>query len=129
MAVSTIKNLEQFLTYTSAKNKVIGENIANIATEKYKRKDVEFRDIFDQNISGRLITDNERHFSSDNITGEEPFSVTNDNSPEITSGINNVDIEKEMAEMAENSIYFKFASRKIGDYYKGIQSVIKGTNS
>jgi hypothetical protein len=34
-----------------------------------------------------------------------------------------------MAELAENSIHFKFAAKKIGEYYKNIQDAIKGTNS
>jgi flagellar basal-body rod protein FlgB len=129
MAVSTIKNLEHFLSYCSVKNKVIGQNIANIATENYKRKDVEFRDIFNENCAGQLYTDNEKHLVSKNNSSEEPYSFSNDPSRDNISGINNVDIEKEMSELAENSIYFKFASKKIGDYYKSLESVIKGTNS
>ena len=45
---------------------------------------------------------------------------------EMYSGVNNVDIDKEMSDLAENSLSFKFASRRIGDYFKLIQEVIKG---
>jgi hypothetical protein len=44
----------------------------------------------------------------------------------MESGINNVNIEKEMSELAENTLRYKFASRKVGDYYRTLQKVIKG---
>ena len=37
-----------------------------------------------------------------------------------------MDIDQEMSELAANSIQFRFASRKIGDYYRNLQNVIKG---
>jgi len=129
MPVTTIKHLEQFLSYCSIKNKVLDENISNIATENYKRKDVDFKDIFQENCSGLLKVSDEKHFGAGNSMGENCYNVNQDNDPNIASGINNVDIDKEMSELAENSIQFKFAARKIGEYYKNIQNVIKGTNS
>jgi flagellar basal-body rod protein FlgB len=129
MPVSTIKHLEQFVSYCSVKNKVLAENISNIATENYKRKDVDFKDLFQENCSGVLKTTDDRHFGALNSADDNAPSEFQDNDPNIASGINNVDIEKEMAELAENSIHFKFAAKKIGEYYKNIQEVIKGTNS
>lgn len=129
MSVSTIKNLEQYISYCSVKNKVLDENISNIATEKYKRKDVEFKNLFQQNCSGLLKTSEEKHISVNNNTEANSILVAQDNDLNVASGINNVDIEKEMSELAENSINFKFAAKKIGEYYKNIQSVIKGSNS
>ncbi len=41
-------------------------------------------------------------------------------------GFYNVDIDKEMADLAENYFNFKFATNKISNYYKTIQNVIKG---
>ncbi len=45
---------------------------------------------------------------------------------ENVSGVNNVDIDKEMSELAANALLFRFSSKKIGDYYRGLQNVIKG---
>lgn len=126
-----VKLLSNLLNYCSAKNKVIAKNIANIGTENYKREDIVFKDILDQNVNSMLKTDNEKHIGSLNI--EEPsgsdFKKVYNNSEEMDSGVNNVSIEQEMAELAENTLRFKFASRKVGDYYKTIQTVIKGGGS
>ena len=45
---------------------------------------------------------------------------------EFLSGINNVDIDKEMADLAENSIMYKFAAKKLQTYFRTLQEVIKG---
>ena len=93
MPISTIKHLEQFLSYCSVKNKILDENISNIATENYKRKDLAFKDLFKQDCMGLLKTTDEKHFSSVNNTDDKSFSVEKDYDPNIASGINNVDIE------------------------------------
>jgi flagellar basal-body rod protein FlgB len=129
MPVSTIKNLEQYISYCSVKNKVLDENISNIATENYKRNDVEFKNLFQQNCSGLLKTTEEKHIPIVNSADDISYTTARDNDPNMSSGINNVDIEKEMSELAENSINFKFAARKIGEYYKNLQTVIKGSES
>lgn len=123
MQSSGIKNLEKFIDYCSVKNKVISKNIANIGTENYKRQDVNFKEVL--NSVGEMKATNPKHLKLPEIN-QENFEISKDKSLENTSGINNVDIDKEMSELAANSIQFRFASRKIGDYYRGLQNVIKG---
>ena len=123
MQSSGIKNLEKFIDYCSVKNKVISKNIANIGTENYKRQDVNFKEVL--NSVGEMKATNSKHLKHPEIS-QDNFEISKDKSLENTSGINNVDIDKEMSELATNSIQFRFASRKIGDYYRGLQNVIKG---
>lgn len=124
MPVSSIKLLENLISFCSEKNKVISKNIANVGTENYRREDITFKSVLDENISAIKQT-NSKHLSGTNPSGISYEHVT-DNSNTFDSGINNVDIDREMFELAENSLQFKFASKKISSYYKGIQAVIKG---
>jgi len=124
MAVSTIRLLEHLIDFCSLKNKVISKNIANIGTEGYKRENVEFKSLLTEINTGLKVT-SKNHISTGVPTGT-PYEVLQDKNGEMLSGINNVDIDKEMSELAENTLQFKFASKKIGDYYKGIQNVIRG---
>ena len=128
MSVSTIKLLENFAGYCAERNKVISENIANIGTENYQRKDVVFKDLLSENMNAQLKTNDERHFvTSGEYNGDVPdFKIVTDHSKDNVSGVNNVDIDKEMADLAENYLNFKFASTKISSYFKTIQNVIKG---
>jgi flagellar basal-body rod protein FlgB len=128
--VSTIKLLENAIDFCSTKNNVISKNIANIGTEEYQREDVVFKDMFDAQLNKNLKATNSRHISNNSasLSDENVVSVVKDDSEDMASGINNVDIEKEMADMAENTIMFKFSAKKIGDYYRSLQKVIKGTS-
>ncbi len=123
MAATNIKLLENFIDYCSLKNKVIGKNIANIGTENYKKEDVVFKDLLDNNIE-MLKTSDPRHYGQ--ISFESENTIKSDNSKDMVSGINNVNIDEEMAELAKNTIQFKFTSQKIGDYFKTLQGIIKG---
>lgn len=125
MSVSTIKLLERFIDYCAERNKVISNNIANIGTENYRRQDISFDKVLGETLNSNIKTTNEKHIKT-NLLEPSSFSIQNEKITDYTSGVNNVDIEKEMADLAENTLLFKFTSKKIGDYYKGIQNVIKG---
>ncbi|MAT57544.1 MAG: flagellar basal body rod protein FlgB [Melioribacteraceae bacterium] len=125
MSASTSKLMEKVLDYTSLKNKVISKNIANSNTLNYKREDVEFNSLLNGE-SGKIKATNSKHIGfTENLDSSE-MRIIKDETSVNHSGINNVDIDHEMAEMAQNSIMFKFASRKMSSYYKTLQSVIKG---
>ena len=124
---SPVKTLEQLINYAALRNKVISKNIANTNTEGYKREDIEFSEVLNNNMQAQLRTNNEEHFSNNtDVTSTPAFKVVVDKNSEMASGINNVDIDKEMATLAENTLLYKFASKKLGDYFKEIQYVIKG---
>jgi len=124
MESSSIKSLEKFISYCATKNKVLSKNIANIGTENYKREDVDFKSIL-ANDMGQMKGTNPKHLKLPGFN-QPQFDISKDKSLDNVSGVNNVDIDKEMSELAANSIQFRFASRKIGDYYRGLQNVIKG---
>lgn len=116
MSIPPYKALEKLLDYTSLKQKVIGQNIANTETIGYKRRDVEFKDILNSNIAEQM----------NGSSNKSEFKITIDKSKENVSGFNNVDINKEMADLAENTILFRFGAKKITGYYRTLQNVIRG---
>ena len=116
MSIPSNKSLERLLDYASLKQKVIAQNIANAETKNYKRRDVEFKQILDSRMEN---IDNSKKISQE-------FNVkVDEESPILTQG-NNVDVNHEMAEMAKNTIMFKFASKKLNGYYQTLQGVIRG---
>ena len=44
----------------------------------------------------------------------------------LSSGVNNVDFDYEMAELAKNQFRYKLATRLIAESFRGIQKSIKG---
>lgn len=125
---SSVKLLSNLLDYCTEKNRVIAKNISNIATEGYQRQDVVFKEVLNESSNSMMRVSNSRHITSmqDPTAGSGKFEYVSDESEEMTSGVNNVNIEREMSELAENTLRFKFASKKVGDYYRSMQNVIKG---
>ncbi|GAB4141505.1 MAG: flagellar basal body rod protein FlgB [Ignavibacteriales bacterium] len=123
-----IKKLESYLNYLTARNKVISENIANVGTQNYHRKDLAFKEILNTEVKGLIKTSNSRHIGAaeNDDSGNLKFEVVVDKNSDNASGVNNVDIEKEMASLAENTINFKMTSRKLNSYYRTLREVIKG---
>ncbi|MDQ7817299.1 MAG: flagellar basal body rod protein FlgB [Melioribacteraceae bacterium] len=126
--MSSVKLLQNLLDYCSIKNKVISKNIANVGTEGYRRENVEFKNLLDENVNSSLKISDNKHLSALNkpVQSQSPFNIIYDGETEMTTGINNINIEQEMSDLAENTLRFRFASKKVGDYYRGIQNVIKG---
>lgn len=116
MSIPSNKNLERLLNYTALKQKVIGQNIANANTKNYQRREVEFKE---------LLNDGMKSFSKSQNSNSE-FSVKIDEQSEVIANGNSVDVNKEMADLAKNTIMFKFASKKINGYYQTLQGVIRG---
>lgn len=123
------KSLVRMLDFCTQKQKVLSKNIANIGTENYQREDIKFSDVLSENLS-MLKTTNPKHIPMKDMAGEAPneFETVKDENKDLASGMNNVDIDTEMAEMAENTLKYKFASKKMGDYFRLIQEVIKGNS-
>lgn len=130
MSEPTVVMLEKLIGYASTKQKVINKNIANLSTENYQREEVTFQDFLSDSSKGNLNISNSKHIeiqSPKNL--EANLSVVKSSTGEMHSGVNNVDVEKEMAELAENTIVYKFAIRKLSGYFKSVQNVIKGGRS
>lgn len=125
---SSVKLLQNLLNYCSEKNRVIAKNISNIGTENYKRQDVLFKEALNESTNSILKATNQKHLGGvqDSPESNSTFEYVDDKSEDMASGENNVNIEREMSELAENTLRYKFAARKIGNHYRNIQNVIKG---
>ncbi len=126
MPIDGNKIFETYLDYSSVKQKLISKNIANINTLFYQREDISFDDYLNEVSKDQMkITDGRQiEFANGIAKNPEDKAIIKDTNPELESNFNNIEIDKEMADLARNSIMFKFASRKVGNYYKTLQSII-----
>lgn len=124
----TIGNLENSIQYASAKNNVISNNISNADTPNYKAEKVSFKSALENEMSGlQARTTNERHLNF----GEEenrPYRIVKDASTTYNHNGNNVDIDKEMSELAKNQIYYNSLIDRMNGKFSSLQSVIRGGN-
>ncbi len=121
--------LEKSLNASWARNEVISQNLANVDTPNYKRKDVTFEQYLNESLDSRKlegITTDERHIpiKSKNIDKIKP-EITQDNSDtSMRIDGNNVDIDSEMAYLAKNTIQYNSLIQMINNSYSKIKNVI-----
>jgi len=114
------------------RGRAIANNIANVSTPGYRRIEVSFEDQLrkaldkELNLAGKR-TDNNHFFLGrkeiDHIKSEG-YRVEDQTNP---GEINNVDIDIEMAKLAENEIAFNFAAAFIRDRSSTIGEAIRGS--
>ncbi len=126
--LSLVKALDAY----SLRQRVIADNIANIATPGFKRKEVAFEDQLKEALYRgrglRGITSHIRHISADGGSLEqvEPqIKVTDEGSPDA-GGINSVNVEREMAALAKNQLIYTFAANLLSRKFSNIKASIRG---
>ncbi len=119
--------LNAVLDVTQLRQRVIANNIANISTKGYRKQDVQFQEYLESFVRKPPVegqTSNDRHIPIPkpiaNPLVYEPESSLND------SGLNNVDIDREMADLAENHLFFNAGQRLIRGQFDGLKKSISG---
>lgn len=122
----TMSMLERSLDYSSLKNSVISNNIANVDTPNYKAKNVEFKSVLNEALTNQIEAKrtHPKHipFSIDRT----PFQIVSNQQTMYNHNRNNVDIDKEMSELAKNQIYYRGLVDRINGKFSTLQTVIRG---
>lgn len=124
---NTIHSLENALNYSSLKQKVISNNIANVDTPNYKAQDVSFKEQLNKELGSQMAANRTdmRHFEFSNSSNSS-FNVFTQSNTSYNHNGNNVDIDKEMAELAKNQIYFNAVADRISSKFNSLKTVIRG---
>ncbi len=129
--------LSKALDVYSLRHKVISSNIANIGTVGYKSKSVQFEGQLAgamKNSSVVLRSTDARHLGGsagpDLNTPPSVVAESDENGLQNdpnASGVNDVDIDREMTELAKNQIQFKMATKLLGETFSGLEKSIRGS--
>jgi len=127
--------LQKALGAYSLRQKAIAANIANVTTVGYKQVDVAFEEkLVDAMDNKRIgVLTHERHIpigaSEFNDIEAKVVEVGSNSKPGYdasASGVNDVDIDMEMAELAKNQLRFKYAARLLAGTFRSLQNSIRG---
>lgn len=122
-AYNYINVLEKASDARWTRNSVISNNIANVDTPGYKRKDIRFEEYLQGAVSGgSSLDDNIADADLDSLTGT---TYTDYASSSYRIDGNNVDIDTENAELAKNQIKYYTMLDSISQEFKRIQSVFR----
>lgn len=114
--------LEKSLDAAWLRNDVISQNIANADTPGYKRKEVQFGEYLDSEMKrGRISNGGSR------LSGNDGIKIVEENrNYSYRLDENNVDIEREMAQMAANTLRYNTLIQRMNSQFSKIRMVIKG---
>ena len=120
--------LGKMLDKAALSQRVISSNVANAETPGYQRKGVSF----DQELLRAVAADrmpvkrtNPKHMPDPNwVENIEPEVVEIEDG--YWNGVNNVDIEREMVDLAKAQLDFSMASKLLNSRFTGLRTAIRG---
>lgn len=120
--------LEKGLSASNTRQKVLADNVANIDTPGFKRSDVDFQRALNVAIGSSestlpLKTTLPRQMASG--TAQTQSIVQTDRSSSFRNDANNVDIDREMTNVAKNGLYYNALTRSISSQLGLLRMVIK----
>lgn len=98
-------NMERALSRASLRHELLAKNLANINTPGYKRQDVDFAMVLDQEVDRRT-------------------AIRTDRGSIRTDG-NSVDLEQEIVAMAETELRYQMLTEVTSRYFSGLKNVIR----
>ena len=121
--------LKNALDAASLRQKVIASNLANVETPNYVRKKVvfesELQKVVGQEKDLAIRTTNPEHISEGGLPPEKVQpKVVVDKSGGKASGVNNVDVDEEMASLAKNQLYYAFTSKMMATQFNWLKKAI-----
>lgn len=125
----TVHTLEKSLNYSMAKNRMISHNIANVDTPNYKSKEVVFKKVLNDELmkTNTAKRTHPKHLPF-TLNNNEDYRVITNNHRMYNHNRNNVDIDKEMTELAKNQIYYEAMVDRLKGEFSNIQTVLRGGN-
>ena len=103
--------IERYMNLVSARQKLTASNLANADTPGYHTKDLDFRAEFENQLSG----------SEPNVVEVAGLKTKNDG--------NNVDMDREARNLAENDLRFSLASNLVRSELSSIRMAIEADKS
>lgn len=125
---SSARHYSKLLDLSALKHKTAASNIANAETPGYKRKTFDFDSELRKSMEEprlKPVESHQRHIPLSNSGGRPPRVIEVDRSINST-GINSVDIDQEMSDLAQNQLIYQYGSKMIKKKFEGLRDAIKG---
>ena len=120
--------LGKMLDKAALNQRVISANVANVGTPGYRRLGVSFEEKLKHALRPglkKMRKTHPRHLPGpDSIRNIKPEVVQVENG--YWNGINNVNIDEEMVELARNQLDFNIAAKLLNGRFMGLRNAIRG---
>ncbi|MCR2805782.1 flagellar basal body rod protein FlgB [Paenibacillus soyae] len=119
---NSIRN-ESLLQILELRQKMISENLANAETPGYKVKSVVFEEELEKMINKgngdnlQLSRTHEKHLPLSSGSATIPYKVVEHSHTTMNNNRNNVDVDKEMANLANNQLAYNYMIDRVSGHY------------
>ena len=120
-------DLKKALDVYANRHKVVADNIANVQTEGYGAQSFRFEEYLseaDMKLTGARTHSSHLHLGRRQL--ESTHGDIADTQSSYDNGINNVDIDKEMTDLATNDLSYRLTTRLLSMKYANLRSAIRG---
>ena len=119
-----INVLDKAADAANSRNEILSNNIANVDTPNYKRKDVSFENYLEQALIGPESLDNRVEDVNTHLSDFGGMTYTDHSTLSYRLDGNNVDIDTESAYLAENQIRYNALVEQIGQEFSRYKTVL-----
>jgi flagellar basal-body rod protein FlgB len=129
---ASFDRLQGAIDTSNLRQKVISNNIANAETPNFKRSEVAFETILEQEMSGdsgSLVgsrTDPRHFYIGPNSASTSTPQVNTDQNTTYNNNLNNVDIDREMSQLAQNQLKYNALIQQLNHDIKMKRLVVEG---
>ncbi|MCR4400739.1 MAG: flagellar basal body rod protein FlgB [Syntrophomonadaceae bacterium] len=124
----TVDLMERALDGASLRQKVIAHNLANVETPGFKALQVSFEEQLRRargTVGGQLRTSHARHLQIGG-TASAPPVITEQAGASMRNDGNSVDIDREMALLAKNQVYYDAMVSGVNQEFRLLRLAITG---
>jgi len=117
----------QALVLREKRGEVLAANLANADTPDYKARDLDFKAVFNQNLSGSSVSmerTNPGHMAARNTVLGADLKYRNPQQPSLDG--NTVEGHIEQAKFAENAVQYEASLSMLKNQFSGLMTAIKG---
>jgi flagellar basal-body rod protein FlgB len=122
--------LKRALDAYADRSKVHARNIANADTPGYRAREIRFEDDLRLALrtggKGSVERTHERHLGSPGKLPEGRLALRTPSSNWTSNGVNNVEIDREMSDVASNTLRYTVAAELVTRAYEGMRKAIFG---
>ena len=124
-----INILDKAADAANMRNELISNNIANVSTPNYKRKDLDFETVLQAELAGGRTLNQSVNMANKDLSVLDPQVFTDNSNLSYRLDGNNVDISTEEAYLAENTIRYQLLIDQMNQEFSRYQTVLSSSSS
>ncbi len=122
-----LNTLKKAVQVYANRHQVTAQNISNVQTRGYRAQELKFEDMLngaDHRLQGQRTQEGHLSLGRRDIASAQSEIVETDSN--YDNGVNNVDIDEEMTELATTDLSYRLATRLLSMRYNVLRGAIKG---